>query len=1663
MASIDYGENLAQAVEIIVKSQLEGLAYDKTLLCSIVDNSQAKEGVYRVSDGSVEFTAYSTDKNFNVGANVYVQIPQGDFNQQKTIIGKKVSAESESVTWISPLNNFVDITGNILPEQGITVTKADQYKYNYVNSKEIGLIANYNRHTKAVSASQEIMLYEYVVPEQYKSKYDRIGFSAEFRTMLSGVKSGSYGLRVLILEDRKSTSGDMPANAADSKQKEKVTYFAHEMDLDVSDMWGDPYNFVTPYRQEIVFDISAIESIHTVKIFFYQKGNFKDTKDNVYPVISTTQENLWVKNIRMSLGYAFENFDSDKVMLYTFDPLTYAETSTDIQNKKNVNLRWVHNDGERFSCIDTASEIEAVRKKEQWGQIIIHWYKHVLQNGVKDNLAGAFWQEMIEHKNKFAISYQPDIKLQYEKLKAIIECTRDAHPTEQDMKTFAKIVQHIYIIGTDSSKPEEFGKITGNGEEMAALLAEIDTLQKEIGTTQNHPKQATLNYKIGLRDSLIDLYNINRINMNIDKETVYYYSELLEFENEEFVIDDPSVDLIQGMKIVCDEDGSHGNYFIYGMDNGLQNPAEGYKVRELKVVYNELHSGVASLDTAESIIWYIPKFNTMIEKPAISDYVDGDEVPEDDQYYDSEYYCFRKTRYDVDDQTMPQVGETIENQDKMNFKIKSYYTQTAINNTVYCIVIKNKRVYQSEFTMHFGPQGTHGTDYTFVLSLGDEVGTGTTGVIESKVPAVTIDGLQRNLVEINAELFDFENKKVEDANVKVSYSWYCRDGSPSIDMCKDTTGTVFTSLTGNNAIPLGTPIYIRPINNPAINNCRYNILQADITVGTVKLTAFLPIAIRTNRKYIYAELPSTIVYDNQGKNPIFYKEPIRIREKVDDKTFNWIVPNCDVTFEETAVAASYEGSPTWSASNYYPKVKVDKNNDKSLQPANMYYQDLSKRVGLALGDVWRQPLLIIQNRYASAMLNSWDGKLTIDEKNGIILSSMIGAGKKNDDNSFSGVLMGNVQIADKTPTIGLYGYNYGAQSFGFLENGTAFIGKSNTGRIWFDGNQGYITSQSYKNGETGMIIDLNNGFIDMRGATSGATIDENGHYTRIDHTLTRSQVRIDVNSPYFMIKSNEAVNKPSTTLMYVGNEDYFLQSDTYSSVNKTGFHFNLMQGKMYGYNFLLKTAGNANQSEVILSSGLDNNPFLRIRDNNGDIILNISQSEYYLQSSAYNGGTFGTHLNLRDGYLVTYGADGGFVKLNGEGTPFFQIHNGSSNIFYCGNYDYYLQSAGYPSAGGVKIDFVVDSDSGNSLEGGTGETTWYIQKNGKATFNYIDAVMGGKIGPFYITSTHLCTEQVTTIGENGIYLGTEGFSVSSGKFTIDKFGNTSINGEATLTVESGIIQSGGTTKGKYYSFNQSGGHIGPWKIDEKAIWCGETFDAAVSKLGVDGSIKLTADNMVLEMNRSKFQVIAKDGNSELYPQLFINPYNANLLVTSSCGMKAWNTADNSIKRLTLLATANDYIEISNNGGFLVKTTSQDFKIIANGLETGINTSMIYADNTTVAIGQGLKSYQNRGLLVTQLSADLVYGNRAIGVTGGGEFVAWVTGINVNGSDGQSTSVDLLTSKNSYYTLTFTHGILTSVTGPHSTSFSVDWSEIFGAPDFSNSNSGTDSGSGTGKT
>ena len=52
---------------------------------------------------------------------------------------------------------------------------------------------------------------------------------------------------------------------------------------------------------------------------------------------------------------------------------------------------------------------------------------------------------------------------------------------------------------------------------------------------------------------------------------------------------------------------------------------------------------------------------------------------------------------------------------------------------------------------------------------------------------------------------------------------------------------------------------------------------------------------------------------------------------------------------------------------------------------------------------------MMQSKYDFALLNDWDGSLTLNEENGTILSTMLGAGRKNSDNTFSGVLIGDIR------------------------------------------------------------------------------------------------------------------------------------------------------------------------------------------------------------------------------------------------------------------------------------------------------------------------------------------------------------------------------------------------------------------------------------------------------------------------------------------------------------------------------------------------------------------------------------------------------------------------------------------------------------------------------
>lgn len=124
------------------------------------------------------------------------------------------------------------------------------------------------------------------------------------------------------------------------------------------------------------------------------------------------------------------------------------------------------------------------------------------------------------------------------------------------------------------------------------------------------------------------------------------------------------------------------------------------------------------------------------------------------------------------------------------------------------------------------------------------------------------------------------------------------------------------------------------------------------------------------------------------------------------------------------------------------------------------------------------PIHYYFNRYGLAALNDWDGNsIDINKDGGMILSPQVGAGKKNDDNSFTGVLIGTVDDAqDSSQKTGLLGYAKGVRSI-FLdaETGKAEFGTKGSNQIILNPSSGQaeIKSGNYNvSAKTGMLIDF---------------------------------------------------------------------------------------------------------------------------------------------------------------------------------------------------------------------------------------------------------------------------------------------------------------------------------------------------------------------------------------------------------------------------------------------------------------------------------------------------------------------------------------------------------------------------------------------------------------
>lgn len=388
-------------MSIIANSSVDKVKFDSTIECTIIDATDKLIGKYKVKNESyAEFYAYSQITTYNKGDKVYVQIPKGDYNSTKFIVGKKTDKnEDKPYNFVNPFNTFIDLTGNFFIAKD--------------NNKEVwSILANGNEEEIEITPNGGITFTD----EQ--QGFTRLGLRAVFRAWLEtlGVVSGNYGLKLNIYGIKDDTADNIKKIENSIKNNGEIPLIA-SIDLDTNDMYGNPYNFEGYYSQEIVIDTSAVAKIYNIKIFLYQKDNFKDSNNNLISYandfnMSIPPNNIFVKDIYMGLGISADEIENEYVKLYSLDGSTYVIDDKGQIDSKTIRLKWVHfdEDGNRTQITE--------HKKDDTFEV--RWYMYEFGAPSADEYSGVYWTAIKDNKNNFYYQLKPRSNKNQEQVKVII-------------------------------------------------------------------------------------------------------------------------------------------------------------------------------------------------------------------------------------------------------------------------------------------------------------------------------------------------------------------------------------------------------------------------------------------------------------------------------------------------------------------------------------------------------------------------------------------------------------------------------------------------------------------------------------------------------------------------------------------------------------------------------------------------------------------------------------------------------------------------------------------------------------------------------------------------------------------------------------------------------------------------------------------------------------------------------------------------------------------------------------------------------------------------------------------------------------------------------------------------------------------------------------------
>lgn len=434
----------------------------------------------------------------------------------------------------------------------------------------------------------------------------------------------------------------------------------------------------------------------------------------------------------------------------------------------------------------------------------------------------------------------------------------------------------------------------------------------------------------------------------------------------------------------------------------------------------------------------------------------------------------------------------IKNLKELPFTIKSIFSDTYNQNKIHLYLTYQNKIVRASTNFMFikdGSNGTNGTEYVCKVSPNIESGI-------EEYPALIFNNGNSSLnfqpIEANkwfkAELWrnnelitlgSDNNLSIKwkllthKVNGKLTSGYYNIDeeGNCSIDTSGEmnspaaiTQAEMQYTLQDEETSSTGTTV-----NNKIINSTQ--TIYGSIPLTTIfKNNSTYEVRIKPNSGFNY------VLFDADGKNPVYAYRDFEVEVFNNNNLNDNIVDSFDVSYE------AYGDADLFTVKEEDKKCSVRVKEGYSGYEVNNGLKCTIKQSGQNIATIYH-PIHMMLNRYGISALNGWNGNsLDVNEDGTILLAPQVGAGYKEDDNSFTGIVIGTMResntgaaadgFEDKT---GLFGFKGGSQSI-FLdaETGKAEFG-AGTGKITIDpsNNEAKIYGGGYDiDNSTGLLIDL---------------------------------------------------------------------------------------------------------------------------------------------------------------------------------------------------------------------------------------------------------------------------------------------------------------------------------------------------------------------------------------------------------------------------------------------------------------------------------------------------------------------------------------------------------------------------------------------------------------